>query len=74
MSQTWVDAIAVVVAGLPGIIAAVYAARIHGQVKTPSGDTLGNVAERTHDLTSADLALTTQIHDTVTNGHHEQEA
>lgn len=68
MSQTWVDLVAVVVAGLPGIIAAVYSVRIHRNVQTPSGDTIGKVTERTHDLSSADLALTTMIHDTITNG------
>jgi cobalamin synthase len=38
---------------LPAIIAALFARRIQKQIKTPSGDTLGQVAERTHENTVA---------------------
>lgn len=34
---------------------------IYLHVRTPSGDTIGRVAERTHDLSAADLAATTQL-------------
>lgn len=49
------------IAGLPAIIAAVFAGLVHRQVKTPSGDTLGEVAERTHDLSAADVALSRHV-------------
>lgn len=67
----WTQIIVAMIAGLPAIIAAFYAHRIRAEIKTPSGDTLGVVAERTHDLTSADLALTTIVHHKVTNGGKE---
>jgi hypothetical protein len=37
-------------------------------LKTPSGDPIGAVAERAEHLSSADVALTKQIHAKVTNG------
>lgn len=52
------------IAGLPGIIAAIAAMRVHSQIKTPSGDSLGTVVERTHDLTAANTALMSKA-----NGH-----
>lgn len=54
--------------GLPAILSAVFAFLIHRQVVTPSGDKLGEVVERTHDISSAGLALTTQMHETIRNG------
>jgi hypothetical protein len=49
------------ITSLPAIIAALYAKNVHAQVKTPSGDTLGDVAERTHDLSSVTVAHTTEL-------------
>lgn len=65
----WLDLTAIVVAGLPGVIAAVYSVRIHRNVQTPSGDTIGHVTELTHDLSAADLAMTTQVRDTINGGN-----
>lgn len=65
----WGEIIAALIVALPTYVGAYYAIRVHRQVKTPSGDTIGAVAERTHDLTSADLALTKDIHRTIQNGH-----
>lgn len=42
---------------LPAIIAAIYAARIHSQIKTPSGKTLGAVTEYAHDTAIANNML-----------------
>jgi hypothetical protein len=63
----WTQVLLALIAGLPAILAAVFAFRIQRQVKTPSGDTLGRVAERTHDMTSANLTLTQKV-DKQTNG------
>ena len=53
----WTNVLVALIAGLPAIIAAFYArgAHVEGkttnrQIRTPSGDTIGVVAERTHDL------------------------
>jgi hypothetical protein len=66
-SVDWTQVLLALIAGAPAILAAVFAFRIQRQVKTPSGDTLGQVAERTHDMTSANLALTHKV-DKQTNG------
>lgn len=42
---------------LPAIIAAVYAARVHREIKTPSGKSLGAVAEYAHDTAIANNLL-----------------
>ena len=44
---------------LPAIIAAVFAGLIHHQIKTPSGDSIGSVAERTHDMAAVSVAAVT---------------
>lgn len=44
---------------LPAILAAVYAGRVHHQIKTPSGDPIGQVAERTHDMAAVGVAAVT---------------
>lgn len=53
---------------VPALVGAFYAGRTHRRVKTPSGDTIGKVVERTHDLAAADLAMTTKVHKTIENG------
>lgn len=55
---------------IPAIIAALYARSANQQIKTPSGDTLGAVAERTHDMTAAGVAIVSDIKKTVRNGVH----
>jgi hypothetical protein len=66
----WPDVLIALISGLPAIIAAVYAYRIRREIRTPSGDSIGKVAERTHDLSSADLAMTTKVHEYMRdNGH-----
>lgn len=63
-----IDWTTVLVVGVPAYIAAVaaplaalYGARLKRDVKTPSGDTLGAVAERTHDITHASNVLLRQM-------------
>lgn len=63
----WTQVIVALIAGAPAIIAAVFAFRVHRDVRTPSGDRLGEVAERTHDMASANLALIQKV-DKQTNG------
>lgn len=43
--------------GLPAIIAAVYAGRVHYAVKTPSGKSIGEVTEYAHDTVIANNLL-----------------
>lgn len=53
----WTSVIIAFIAGVPAIIGAIYSARIHGQIKTPSGKTLGDVAEYAHDTVIANNLL-----------------
>lgn len=48
------------IAATPGIIAAVYAGKVHRQVKTPSGKPLGEVAEYAHDTAIANNLILSQ--------------
>lgn len=49
------------VSAVGAIIAAAVGAYVAKQVKTPSGDTLGQVAERTHDMTAVTVAAVTGL-------------
>lgn len=49
----WTNVLVALIAGLPAIIAAVFAGSVHRQVKTPSGKPLGQVAEYAHDTAIA---------------------
>lgn len=51
-----------VVASVPATIAAVGTYLLHRAIRTPSGDRIGSVVERTHALSAADVALTQDIH------------
>jgi hypothetical protein len=53
----WTTVIVALITGLPAIIAAIFAAKSHGKLKTPSGDNIGHVVERTHDLAAANMGL-----------------
>jgi hypothetical protein len=63
-SIDWTNVILALIAAVPGIIAALYAGRIHGQIKTPSGKPLGQVAEYAHDTAIANNMLLSKA-----NGH-----
>lgn len=58
----WTVVLEALIAGLPAIIGAIAALSIRNKIKTPSGAKIGEVMEKTHDLTAADLAVTTQVH------------
>lgn len=42
---TWPDVALALIAGMPGIIAAVAALRVHAKIKTPSGTPIGQQVE-----------------------------
>ena len=67
----WTQVLLALIAVVPGTIAAVGVILVRRSIRTPSGDSIGAVMERTHDLSSADLALTTKVHKAVTNGQEE---
>lgn len=56
---TWPDVVIAAIVALPGILASVLAYLNRRAIRTPSGDKIGEVMERTHDLSAADVALTT---------------
>jgi hypothetical protein len=53
----WTNVLLALIAATPGIIAAIYAGRVHSQVKTPSGKPLGAVVEYAHDTVIANNML-----------------
>lgn len=64
MLAVTVDWTQVLIVGVPAYIAAIFAGiatlmatRVHGQVKTPSGKTIGEVAEYAHDTAIANNML-----------------
>lgn len=67
-SVDWTQVLDTLIGVLPATLAAYFAYRVKRAIRTPSGDTIGKVVERTHDLSSADLALTTKVHEKITNG------
>ena len=56
----WTNVLVALIAGLPSIIAALFAARVHSQITTPSGKSLGEVAEYAHDTAIANNLLLAQ--------------
>lgn len=57
----WTTVIVAVCGALPGTLAALVALTVRRQLKTPSGDHIGAVVERSHDITSANFALLKKI-------------
>ena len=53
----WGNVIGGAIGVIPATVAAVAALRIHGQVKTPSGKSIGEVAEYAHDTAIANNLL-----------------
>lgn len=56
------------ITAVPATVAAVVALKNRRSIRTPSGDPIGRVMERTHEASVADVALTRQVHDVVVNG------
>jgi hypothetical protein len=50
---TWPDVGIAFIVALPGLAAAYISYLNRRQIRTPSGDTIGEIAERTHDITHA---------------------
>jgi hypothetical protein len=53
---------------IPAVAAAYFAYRVHVSIKTPSGDSIGAVAERTHDLAAVNTAMLKDVHHATANG------
>lgn len=47
-SIDWTTVIAALIAGLPAIIAAIFAAKVNSQIQTPSGPSIGKQVESAH--------------------------
>lgn len=58
-SIDWTNVILALIAALPGIVAAVYAGKVHRQVRTPSGKPIGAQVEDT-------------LHTSLSNNYHLQ--
>lgn len=61
LTQVLILGVPAYIAALGGAIAAVISAKNHRAMKTPSGDPIGQVVERTHDLSAVSVAATTGI-------------
>jgi hypothetical protein len=53
----WTNVLVALIAGLPAIIAAIGVLFVRRDLKLPSGEKIGHVIERSHDLTAANTAL-----------------
>ena len=58
------------ITAIPATLAAVLGYLNRRQIRTPSGDSLGEVAERTHDLAAVSVAHTKML---ITNGQQEEQ-
>ena len=53
----WTNVLDSAIFTVPAVVAAVYAGRIHRQIRTPSGKTLGETIEYAHDTAIANNLL-----------------
>lgn len=60
-SLDWSPIIAAAIITIPALWAAVVSTLNRREIKTPSGDTLGRVSERTHDLSAANNMMLNKI-------------
>jgi hypothetical protein len=67
-SFDWGAIAAAFVVAAPGYVAAFFGFWNHHRLKVPSGGTIGEVTERTHAISAADLALTKHVARQVTSG------
>ena len=70
----WTNVLVALIAGAPAIIAAIFSIRVNRQVKTPSGKTLGAVAEYAHDTGIANNLLLSKHNGPTKDLSHEQAA
>jgi hypothetical protein len=66
----WPDVFIALIAAAPALLAAIFAYLNGRAIKTPSGDKIGHVVERTHDL-AAVAAPSIQHTEAVINGEIE---
>jgi len=64
---SWQEVCLALIAALPGLIAAIFAGLNRRSLKTPSGQPIGAVAERAHDLSAVSVHQGTAI--LKANGH-----
>jgi len=68
-ATTWQDVALALIAALPGLIAAIFGALNHRNMRTPSGSSIGYVAERAHDLAAvAAMRPELQLNGTLEHG------
>lgn len=61
VAADWPDVAIAAIGALPGLAAAYWSYKIRRDTKTPSGAPIGEVAEKTYDLSAADVALTQRV-------------
>jgi hypothetical protein len=68
----WTNVLIAFIAGVPAIISAVGVLLVHGQVKTPSGKSIGEVAEYAHDTAIANNLLLSAKNGPTKNAEREE--
>lgn len=56
------------IAAMPAALAVYLSYRINYKIRTPSGDDIGTVVERTHELAAVNEAVLLAMHNVVTGG------
>lgn len=69
----WTRIIIESISVIPALAAAYFAYRVHLNVKTPSGESLGVVSEQTHALASVNTAMLKDVHRATANGESTPE-
>lgn len=58
----WTNVLVALIAGLPAIIGAIYSGRVHRQIRTPSGPSIGKQVEHANVSAIANNQLLSAIH------------
>lgn len=69
----WTQVLGDLIAIVPAIVAAYFAYRVHANIRTPSGEKIGVVAEQSHHLAAANTAMLKDVHRQVANGESSPE-
>lgn len=64
----WTQVLIALIAAAPATLAVYLSYRIHYKIRTPSGDDIGTVVERTHELAAVNEAVLLAMHSTLTGG------
>ena len=73
IAADWTPVLVALITAVPSTLAVVFAFLIHREQQTPSGDPIGSVVERTHDLAAANSGMLIQQQRAIAELNHTQE-